>query len=318
LFKGNDELLWKETIASEEHKQAEQQYDHHQHHHHSVSVMDPSKKLANLEQTPFGKRATIFLPKIEAEVLMSAKRGLNRWFAALRSGGDGAKAGRAALRDTAHSAAAGPGALGLGGTLPASFLWRAQMADNWMARTTTASSKVGRACRLGYWFDRDAPKDADKLLLLAASEGSERYAEAIAVAFGWYRCWEDGSSLLIDPSEYAVSDTSNNINATTAMNMDGSMRGSRHGGLSGSRHGARSRHGPSKPKTLGFRASTNSRSQAYQEITSTLGARSLTTNQTSMWAEFLVPAILLSKLATRSVFARWFALFFETAAPTHY
>ena len=299
LFQGNDEVLWKETIAGEQ-KQAEQ-YDHQ---HHSVTVMDLTKKLANLEQTPFGKRATIFLPKIEAEVLMSAKRGLNRWFAALRSG-DAAKSGRAALRDTAHSAAAGPGALGLGGTLPASFLWRAQMADNWIARTATASSaKVARACRQGYWFDRDAPKDADKLLLLASSEGSERHAETIAVAFGWYRCWDDGCTLLIDPSEYAITDASTNnttSNSTGPGSMDGSTRGSRHGGLSGSRHGARSRHGPAKPKTLGFRASTNSRSQAYQEITSTLGARSLTTNQTSMWAELLVPAILLSKYATRLV-----------------
>jgi len=291
LFKGNDELLWKETIASEQ-----------KHEDDNVAV-DPTKKLSNLEQTPFGKRATIFLPKIESEVLMSAKRGLNRWFAALRSG-DAAKAGRAALRDTAHSAAAGPGALGLGGTLPASFLWRAQMADNWIARTSQ-SAKVARACRQGYWFDRDAPKDADKLLTIAGTEGSERYAEAIAVAFGWYRCWDDGSSLLIDPSEYAMDESKN------SGGMDASGRpagGSRHGlsgsrhGLSGSRHGLRSsRHGAKK--SLGFRASTNSRSQAFQDISSTLGTATRTNaaNQTSMWAELLVPAILLSKLATRCV-----------------
>lgn len=222
---------------------------------------------------------------------MSARRGLNRWFLAVRNNGDGAKAGRAALRETAHSAAAGPGSLGLGGTLPASYLWRAQMAENWIARAATTShgAKVARACRQGYWFDRDAPRDADKMQnalgIISVSEGSERYAEAIAVAFGWYRCWEDGCSLLVDPSEFAMDDRS----------LGGSS--SRQGGLSGSRHGQRnSRHGSSAgPKrSLGFRASTNSRSQAYQEITSTLGAVNKVTHQNSLWTEFLVPSILYS------------------------
>ena len=46
---------------------------------------------------------------------MGARRGLNRWFLALRSGGDGAKAGRAALRQCASSVSIGAGSLGLGG-----------------------------------------------------------------------------------------------------------------------------------------------------------------------------------------------------------
>lgn len=300
LFYGPDEQLWKETVASE------QKYNHTNtttENGENAVASSTTKKLSNLEQTPFGRRAIVFLPKIENEVLMSARRGLNRWLVALRHGGDGAKAGRAAIRETAHSASAGPGSLGLGGTLPASFLWRAQMADNWIARTSQ-NVKVARSCRQGYFFDRDGPKDADRLATAAATEGSERYAEAIAVAFGWYRCWEDGSSLLVDPAEYAI-DTS------TSGGMDGSSRGSasrhgnlsgsRHGGLSGSRHGLRSsRHGAAAKRSLGFRASTNSRSQAFQEITSTLGTVAVkATNQASLWAELLVPSIILSNSATR-------------------
>jgi exocyst complex component 6 len=297
-----DQRLWKETIASE----TQQKYipkDETT----SLSASIMTKKLMNLEQTPFGKRAAIFLPKIEQEVLMSAKRGLNRWFMAVRNNGEGAKAGRSALREAAHAAAAGPGALGLGGTLPASFIWRAQMAENWISRATTTNhgAKVARACRLGYHFDRDAPKDADKLQGAlgnsSVAEGCERYAEAIAVAFGWYRCWEDGSSLLIDPSEFAMEDRSN---AGTGS-RHGSLSGSRHG-LSGSRHGLRnSRHGPTPNKrTLGFRATTNSRSQAYQDISSTLGsstAANKVTHKSSLWTEVLVPSILFSNSATRCV-----------------
>lgn len=294
LFYGPDEQLWKETVASEQKIADERNVPNA-----SLSTTTPSKKLSNLEQTPFGKRAIVFLPKIENEVLMSARRGLNRWFVALRNG-DAAKAGRAAIRETAHSAASGPGSLGLGGTLPASFLWRAQMADNWIARTGQGA-KVARASRQGYWFDRDATKDAEKLRdALAVTEGSERYAEAIAVAFGWYRCWEDGSSLLVDPSEYA----------TESSGMDGSNRGSRHGlsssrhGLSGSRHGLRgSRHGAAAKRSLGFRATTNSRSQAFQEITSTLGAAGANkvASHASLWTELLVPSILFSNSLTRYV-----------------
>lgn len=295
-----DQRLWKETIASEQ----QQKYvvkDETT----SLSMPIVTKKLTNLEQTPFGKRAATVLPKIEQEVLMSAKRGLNRWFMAVRNNGDGAKAGRSALRETAHAAAAGPGALGLGGTLPASYLWRAQMAENWISRATTTNhgAKVARACRLGYYFDRDATKDVDKLQGAlgnsSINEGCERYAEAIAVAFGWYRCWEDGSSLLIDPSEFAMDDRSN---AGTGS-RHGGLSGSRHG-LSGSRHGLRnSRHGPTAAKrSLGFRATTNSRSQAYQEITSTLGssaASNKVTHKSSLWTEVLVPSILFSNSPTR-------------------
>jgi hypothetical protein len=267
LFQGKDERLWKETLSSEEQKVD----DMHQ------------KKLSNLEQTPFGKRATVVLPKIENEVLMSAKRGLNKWFLALRSGGEGAKVGRAVLRQCAHSLAAGPGLLGLGGTLPPAYVWRAKMADNLISRVGQ-SSKVARAARQGYWFDRDAPREADRLETVCPREGTERYAEAVAFAFGWYRCWEDGSTQLVDPSEFA------------AESLDTSGRGD---GLRGSRHGLRgSRHG--RGRSLGFRAKTSSRSQTYEEISSTLGASGLrVSNQASQWAELLIPSVLYSISPTR-------------------
>lgn len=290
LFHGSrDEHLWRETMASEQKVSDDGTTD--------GTTQQPVKKLTNLEQTPFGKRASIVLPKIENEVLMSAKRGLNRWFVSLRTT-DAAKAGRAAIREAAESACTGPGALGMGGTLPASYLWRAQMAENWISRTGQ-SSKISRACRQGYWFDRDAPKDAEKLVTIARDEGCERYAEAIATAFGWYRCWEDGSNLLVDPAEFA-------------MDMEGSGRGtgSRHGALSGSRHGLtgsrhglrNSRHG--KGRSLGFRATTSSRSQAFQEIKSNLGATGVTkpSNQASLWAELLLPQMLLAKAQSRYVY----------------
>jgi exocyst complex component 6 len=180
LFQGKDERLYKETIAGEDQflgdignaataeassggagsssnqSNGPQQQSQQQ---NQAQIQLMKQKLTNLEQTPFGKRAAIFLPRIENEVLMSAKRGLNRWFSAQRAGGEGAKAGRAVLRQCAHSMAVGPGALGLGGSLPPSFTWRAKMADNLIARVGQGS-KVARAARQGYWFDRDANKEA--------------------------------------------------------------------------------------------------------------------------------------------------------------
>jgi len=81
----------------------------------ATSTTNPTATVLRLEDTPFGSRAMQMLPKIENEVLMGARRGLNRWFLALRSGGDGAKAGRAALRQCASSVSIGAGSLGLGG-----------------------------------------------------------------------------------------------------------------------------------------------------------------------------------------------------------
>ena len=114
------------------------------------------------------------LPKIENEVLMGARRGLNRWFLSLRSGGDGAKAGRAVLRRAAHSMAVGPGNLGLGGHMPPSYLWRAKVCDNLISRMNQ-NGRVVRSIRNGYWFERDAPVEAQKLE--SAVPGMDRRAE---------------------------------------------------------------------------------------------------------------------------------------------
>ena len=141
--------------------------------------------VLRLEDTPFGSRAMQMLPRIENEVLMGARRGLNRWFLALRSGGDGAKAGRAALRRCASSVAVGPGSLGLGGKIQ-SYAWRAKNADNLISRASQ-KGKVARAARAGYWFERDCQREATRLEGSPGGMGMGRRAEAIASAFGWYR-----------------------------------------------------------------------------------------------------------------------------------
>jgi exocyst complex component 6 len=316
LFQGKDERLYKETLVGEEQvitdnintatidssagpgQSASQQPGQQQPQASQQQVtqqLQTKQKLTNLEQTPFGKRAAIFLPRIENEVLMSAKRGLNRWFAAQRAGGEGAKAGRAVLRLSAHSMAVGPGALGLGGTLPPSFTWRAKMADNLIARVGQ-SSKVARAARQGYWFDRDANKDAARLES-DTQQGTDRSAEAFAAAFGWYRCWEEDAQLLVDPSEWAVFLANAEERGGSRHGSSGGLNSSRHG-LTGSRHGGgdrlkNSRHGTKK--SLGFRATTNSRTKAYQEISSTLGKKS---SKSGLWTELLTPEILAIKSST--------------------
>ncbi len=280
LFEGNERELWKATTS------ANQKNDEDDDHENAEDANKNREKLVSLEQTPFGNRASIMLPKIENEVLMSAKRGLNRWFMALRNGGEAAKIGRVILRQCAYAQALGPGRLGLGGTLPPSYMWRSKAADNSLARVDV-SGKVGRSLRMGYFCDRDAPKEAERLEK-STKEGLERRVEAIVTAFGFYRCWDESAPLLVEPAEFAE----------LVSNMDSSNRsrvstsGSRHG-TSGSRHGLRgSRHG--KGRSLGFRASTSSRSQAYQDISSTLGAAAnlQTGNLKSRWVELFIPDVL--------------------------
>jgi hypothetical protein len=254
---------------------------------HSQTKID-AKKLTSLEQTPFGKRAIVLLPKIENEVLMSARRGLNRWFGILRTGGDGLKVGRAALSRCAYSISVGPGQLGLGGLMPQSYIWRAKTADNLIARVDQ-NGKVARAVRQGYWFDRDAPREADRLEAMSRP-GMERRAEHFAAAFGWYRCWEESSTLVVDPIEFMVEGSAG-------------ISGSRHG-LGGSRHGLGSsrhslkgsRHG--KGRSLGFRSTTSSKSQAFQEISSNLTGATGAKSKTSKWSELLTPPILLENSPT--------------------
>lgn len=235
-------------------------------------------KTIRLEETPFGVRAMSMLPKIENEVLMGARRGLNRWFLALRSGGDGAKAGRAVLRKCADSMALGPGQLGIGGHLPPSYLWRAKTADNLIARVDQ-NGKVARAVRLGYWFERDGPKEADRLEGLAFS-GVERRAEGFAMAFGWYRCWEANAPLLVDLTDMNVAEPG--------------LSGSRHG-LGGSRHGRSGR-------TLSFRARDSSRSGANLGVARPSGVQGATSERKrGPWATLLTPSIIFKDSVTRYV-----------------
>jgi hypothetical protein len=289
LFYGSksDQALWKQVTQNQNGGSNGNQGGNEQQHGGSQTKID-AKKLTSLEQTPFGKRAIVLLPKIENEVLMSARRGLNRWFGVLRTGGDGVKVGRAALSRCAYSISVGPGQLGLGGLMPQSYIWRAKTADNLIARVDQ-NGKVARAVRQGYWFDRDAPREADRLEAMSRP-GMERRAEHFAAAFGWYRCWEESSTLVVDPIEFMVEGGA-------------SMSGSRHG-LGGSRHGLGSsrhslkgsRHG--KGRSLGFRSTTSSKSQAFQEISSNLTGATGAKSKTSKWSELLTPPILLENSPT--------------------
>lgn len=262
-----------------------------------VFALNPADAKRSLAETPFGKMASNILPKIENEVLIGARRNLNRWFLNLRSGGDGAKAGKSVLRQCAFSLAVGPGHLSLGGQLPASYIWRAKTADNLLSRVHF-SGKVARALRQGYWFDRDAAHEADRIASLTAPhEGLQRKAEAIAAAFGWYRCWDPNDDVILDPTDL-TSDADNSANSRHG----GTAQGGTGTGLSGSRHGdglSASRQG--NKRSLGFRASTNSRSLAFQEITSTLGSNVKKTSDTilSQWNETMHPTILYEKTPNR-------------------
>jgi hypothetical protein len=228
----------------------------------------------SLEETPFGRRAMIMLPKIENEVLIGARRGLNRWFLALRSGGDGAKAGRAVLRKCAQSMSVGPGQIGLGGHLPPSYIWRAKVADNLLARIDQ-NGKVARAVRMGYFFDRDGPKEAQRLEVMTLP-GMGRRAEAFAMAFGWYRCWEENAPLMVDISELNL--------AVDSQSLSGSRHGSRHG----------------KRGTLSFRGSQRGSTASTSKRELNVGKANENNNKShSAWAGLLTPSILFDDAPTR-------------------
>ena len=268
-----------------------------------------------LEETPFGKRALQILPKVEMEVLGQARRGLNRWFLMLREDHSQA-AGRAVLRQSAVHLATGH-AVGLGAQ--AAYSWRAKTADNLLARLPQGH-KLARATRAAYWFAREAPQEAERIEArvqatlqyqqtqqysaaanpntsmtartapasnLVELEGIVRKAEALAAAFGWYRCWDAQAELLVD-AQALLASTAAGGGSSIGM-TGGSQHGSRHGG---SRHGrTSSRHG--KTRSLGFKASTSSKSPAFAELTSTLaGGGSAADANNSQWNELIHPTIL--------------------------
>eukprot|EP00591_Stephanopyxis_turris_P009697 CAMPEP_0195528682 /NCGR_PEP_ID=MMETSP0794_2-20130614/30930_1 /TAXON_ID=515487 /ORGANISM="Stephanopyxis turris, Strain CCMP 815" /LENGTH=567 /DNA_ID=CAMNT_0040659857 /DNA_START=72 /DNA_END=1772 /DNA_ORIENTATION=+ len=154
--------------------------------------------IMTLEETPFGKRAMEMLPKIENEVMIGARRDLNRWFLSIRSG-DGAAAGAAALRKCALSIAVGAsGTCGIGGDLQG-HLWRARMADKLVS---LGIGRVANAARIAYVYDRDVARDM--VHLKRTEKGMSRRAECIAVAFGWYRCWDGNISVNIEMTDGAA------------------------------------------------------------------------------------------------------------------
>jgi len=220
-----------------------------------------------LEETPFGSRAMEMLPKIENEVLLGARRGLNRWFLSIRSGGDGSKAGRAALRRCAHSMAVGPGMLGLGGRIQ-SYSWRAKNADNLISRAGQGG-RVARAARYGYSFDRDCKREAERIEGRSVV-GVERRAEAFVSAFGWYRCWDENADLDVE------------IDVFLARTGDNAQMGVSGGTNQGT-------------KTLGFRAGA----AAGQASSRDLLGRQTTRQTSSSWGIVLTPSILFEDSPTR-------------------
>lgn len=254
-------------------------------------AINPKNEL-RLEDTPFGARAMEILPKIENEVIIGARRGLNKWFLSVRSGGDGAKVGRAALRKCAASMSIGPGHIGIGGKIQG-YTWRAKNADNLISRVNQ-SGRVARSSRMGYWFPRDNQKEIERLTRLS-NMGMERRAEAFATAFGWYRCWNENSPLDVEEVRAAGTDGDGGYGASRhgrSMNRSGhgaprsnSLSRSGHGNLGGSRHG----------RSLNFRAS-HRRDGSLTLRTGTAGR----TKEHSPWAEILIPSVLFSDVPTRS------------------
>jgi len=237
------------------------------------AIASPPSELS-LEETPFGSRAMEMLPKIENEVLLGARRGLNRWFLSIRSGGDGSKAGRSALRRCAHSMAVGPGMLGLGGRIQ-SYSWRAKNADNLILRASQGG-RVARAARYGYSFERDCKSEAERIEGRSPA-GIERRAEAFVSAFGWYRCWEESAELDVE------------IDAFLARKGESDQAS----GLAGSSPG---------PRTLGFRAGAAAGQASSRDLLGRQSTRVGPSNhKLSGWGSTLTPSILLEDAPTRDV-----------------
>jgi hypothetical protein len=107
----------------------------------------------------------------------------------------------------------------------------------------------------------------------------ERRAESFASAFGWYRCWDETVSLMVDPSDYAAAD------------MGKGLSGSRHG-LGGSRHGKGG-------SSLGFRAKVGAKGGSQVTTTASTGKNNSGDGEKSKWAALLTPAILFDNTPTR-------------------
>jgi len=113
---------------------------------------------------------------------------------------------------------------------------------------------------------------------------------AFASAFGWYRCWDENISLLVDPSDFS----------TAPDDMGRGLSNSRHGsGLGGSRHGNKG-----AGRSLGFRAKKGgmeTMNSSMTSISSGVGARQNKGDggDKSKWAALLTPPILFDNIPTR-------------------
>ncbi len=254
---------------------------------------------AKLVDTPFGMRVLELLPKLETEVLLGARRGLNKWFLSIRSGGMmGAMAGRASLRKSALSMAIGPsGNLGPGSKNQSqAYTWRAKNADNWIARLDQ-NSKVARAARAAYWFERDVRVDLEKLKEQSPEAGMERRADAFAAAFGWFRCWDLQAPLHVEVTETTTSGTSGGSGSFHGMNHSGHGSGSLHG-MNNSGHGSGSLHGGrfrELKSSLGFRGGRNRDVSLTRRNTGGGSTGNSNNTTSSTWAVVLTPVVLYSK-----------------------
>lgn len=107
---------------------------------------------------------------------------------------------------------------------------------------------------------------------------------AFASAFGWYRCWDENVTLLVDPSDFA----------SAPDDMGRGLSSSRHG-LGGSRHG--------KGRSLGFRAKAKGGMETMTSSLTNSGGAGTRQNrgdgEKSKWAALLTPPILFDNIPTR-------------------
>lgn len=108
------------------------------------------------------------------------------------------------------------------------------------------------------------------------------FVPAFASAFGWYRCWDENISLLVDPSDFK----------SAPDDMGRGLGGSRHG-LGGSRHG--------KGRSLGFRAKTGKGGMETMTSSGTgVGGNQFRGDgDKSKWAALLTPAMLFDNAPTK-------------------
>jgi len=246
--------------------------------------------VITLDQTSFGLYARQLLPKIENDILQAARKGLSKWFLSIRSNGDGLKVGRSVLRRCATSLAVGTGQVGQGGK-SLSYYWRAKTADNLIARASQ-SLRLSRAIRMGYWIDRDCKMESE-IIESTCPMGIERGAEALACAFGWYRCWTNITVSDVEVTKSMFDSTAESTNRTQSV------------------MGQASRHG-----SLPFRSPSISRVGGSKDL-SISKSRGLESGVNRLWASVLVPNFFSEDKATRDEDDNKFATLAESLHPVH-